>query len=378
MGQPTDGTAVEIEWRKDFDDHPAGGHASGQGTAAAIEGRCTNCWGRLVGRQDGDERWTGIECRLCGRSVEGDVAGSEMERMRREADGNLTKVCRGLAAKYREDAKFVFKILPDMDRNTAHVDKRIAAKIAAARRGGYLDRGSFPKGTAGYLYLQANTFMAGIESLPHEMSVIRYSDIDFEEPRISGVDVADDGSARVSAKTMGRFRQPSKHMLMERMGSVMMLGMISAFSCELALKAILITRQDEAKKNHDLLDLYKDLPEDSRTRLKADFAEIDSVLKDGRHTFGRWRYFEKNVDGKEMLAMVNTERAFALAKAARVIIDEGEIAGLTYKVNVNVKLGLDVDNGSTRHWAQYGLSVTSGEAAIPWDLLLTTGRGKRQ
>ena len=373
MGRTTDGTAVEVEWWKDFDDHPAGGHA----TAVAIKGRCTTCWGRLAGRQDGDERWTGIECRLCGRSVEGDIASSEMERMRREADGNLTKVCRGLAAQYREDAKFVFKILPDMDHNRAHVDKRIAAKITAARRKGWLDRVSFPKGTAGYLYLQASTFMAGIESLPYEMSVIRYSDFDFEELRISEIDMSDDGLARVSAKAMGTFRHPSKRILMERMGSVMMLGMISAFSCELALKALLITRQDEAKKTHDLLDLYKDLPEDSRTRLKADFAEIDSVLQDGRQTFDRWRYFEKNVGEKGMLAMVNTERAFALAKAARVIIDEGEISGLTYDFNIDFAQGVDLDN-STHHWEQYHLSVTGREAPIPWDLLLTTGRGKRQ
>ena len=170
---------------------------------------------------------------------------------------------------------------------------------------------------------------------------------------------------------MGRFRQPSKHMLMERMGSVMMLGMISAFSCELVLKAVLITRQDEAEKIHDLLDLYNDLPEDSRTRLKADFAEIDSVLEDGRQTFDQWRYFETNVGEKGMLAIVNTQRAFALAKAARVIIDEGEISGLTYDVNIDWEQVVEVDNGSTSHWEEYGLRVTGGEAAIPWDLLLT-------
>ena len=366
MGRTTDRRAVEIEWWTDFDDQPAGGHA----TAAAIKGRCTNCWGRLVGRQDGDERWTGIECRLCGRSVESDVAGSEMERMRREADGNLPQVCRGLAAQYREDAMFVLKILPELECNTAHVDKRIAAKIAAVPRKGWLNRVSVPKGTAGYLYLQASTFIAGRESLPREMSVIRDSDFDFEAPRISGVDVADDGSVRVSAKAMGRFRQPSDHMLMERMGSVMMLGMISAFSCELALKAVLITRQDEAKKTHDLLDLYKDLPEDSRTRLKADFAEIDSVLEDGRQTFDQLRYFQMNVGEKAMLAMVNTERALALAKAARVIIDEGEISGLTYEVDIDLEQVVEVDNGSTSHREEYGLRVTGGEAAIPWDLLL--------
>ena len=114
---------------------------------------------------------------------------------------------------------------------------------------------------------------------------------------------------------------------MERMGLLMMSGMNAAFACELGLKAILITRLDEARKTHDLLDLYNDLPEDSKTRLKADFAEIEGKLERARHTFGRWRYFETNVGEEGMQAMANTERAFALAKAARVIIDEGESRG---------------------------------------------------
>ena len=365
MELTTDGTAVQIEWWENFKDHPAGGPARGRVTAAAIKGRCTNCWGRLVGRQDGDGRWTGIDCRLCGRSIEGDAAGREMEEMRHEADRNLPRVCRSLAAKYREDANFVLKILPDMERNTAHVDKRIAEKIAAGRKSDWLSRLDFSEGTAGYLYLQASAFVAGIESLPREMSVVQYSDFDFGEPRIASVNVADDGSPRASAEAVGCFRQPSEQLLMERMGSVMMSGMTLAFACELALKAILITCQDEARATHDLMVLYEALPEDSKTRVKADFAGIEDVLEKGRHTFGRWRYFEKNVGKKAMLALVNTERAFALAKAARVIIDEGEIAGLTYEVNVDAELGFDVENGNSSHSVKYNLSVTGGEAAIP-------------
>ena len=293
---------------------------------------------------------------------------SEMERMRREAVANLPKVCRGLAAEYREDAKFVLKILSDMVRDKAHVDKRIAAKIGEKRRKKWMSRHDFPGGTAGYLYLQACTFLAGIESLPRLQSMIN-----FKESRISGVEVADDGSRHVSVRPR---RSPGPE-LMKRMGLIMMSGMTSAFACELVLKAILITRLDEARKTHDLLDLYNDLPEDSRRRLKADFAEIEDVLEQGRHTFGKWRYFETNVGEEAMLAMVNHQRARALSKAARVIVDEGEIEGLACKVDVNTVGNVETDEGDASYQEQVDLHVTGWEGSIPWDLLLETGWGKR-
>ncbi len=373
MGQTANETTVEIDSWVDFDDHPVG-----EASATAIKGRCTNCWGRLIGRQDKDGKWTSIECQICGISVKGEDASREMERMCREKDDNLPKVRQGLPAKYLEDAKFVLKILPHMDRDTAYYDKRVAEKMEEERNKKWLNRHDFPKGTAGYLYLQASAFMTGIESHPREMSVIRYSDYDFQEPHISDVDVADDDfEIRVSAKIADKFRQLPKQVLMQRMGLLMMAGMTAAFACELALKAILITRLDEARKAHDLLELYKDLPEDSKARLKADFAGIEDELKKGRHTFGRWRYFETNVGNEGILAMVNTERAFALAKAARVIIDEGAIAGLTYGVDIDFNSEFSVDSGDTSYLEQYVLEVTGVEATIPWDLLLKTGRGKQ-
>lgn len=374
MGQTTNEATVKIDWRVDFDDHIAG-----EAPAAAIKGRCTKCWGRLTGRLqlDGGGKWTSIECQRCAISVKGEEADHEMERIRCEVDNNLPKVRRGLPANYREDAKFVLKVLPDMERDKAYFNKRVAAKLAEGRKKNRLSRHDFSKGDAGYLYLQASAIIAGIESFPREMSVFRYSDYDFQEPRISGVDVAEDGSiVRVSTKTVGKPRQPSKHVLMQRMGLLMMSGMNAAFACELGLKAILITRLDEARKTHDLLDLYNDLPEDSKTRLKADFAEIEDELERARHTFGRWRYFETNVGKDGILALINIERVFALAKAARVIIDEGEIAGLAYEVDVNMDAEFRMDNGDTRYWEIYDLSVTGWEAPIPWDLLLATGQKK--
>ena len=89
------------------------------------------------------------------------------------------------------------------------------------------------------------------------------------------------------------------------------------------------------------------------------------MLKDERQTFDRWRYFGTNVGGEGMLAMVNTERAFSLAKAARVLIDEGEISGLAYEVNIDWESMVDVDHGSTSHREAYRLSVTGREEAIP-------------
>lgn len=356
-----------IAWWKDFDNH-----STYKAIGAMIVGRCTCCWGKLVGPRDEDGRWTSIKCRLCGRSVEGEDALSEMGKMCCEKVANLPKVCQGLAAEYREDAKFVLKIMPDMERNTEHVNKRIAAKIKAGRRPRWMSRHDFPGGTAGYLYFQAGIFLAGIESLPRVQSLIPYEDFKFEEPRI---EVVDDGSIHVLG--VGRFQQPPGPELLKRMGWVMMSGMTSAFACELVLKAILITRLDEAKKTHDLLDLYNDLPEDSRTRLKADFVEIEDVLEQGRHTFGEWRYFDTNTGEKVAQTMLDYQKAFKLAKAARVIFDEGEIAGLEGKVKVKVKGNVETDAGDESYQEQVNLHVISGECSIPWDLMQRDGWGKR-
>ena len=375
MDQKIDTVSVEIGWRVDFHDHRAGEEAS-----AEIKGRCTICWGRLVGQLAAKDRWTEIECRVCGKSVEGDDAVREMEKMCREMVENLPRARRGLAAKYREDAKFVLKVFPEMDRDTAYFDRRYNAKLAEGRKKKTISRHEFPKGTAGYLYLQACTFMAGTASLPYEKRVIQYPDYDFETHRISDIEVENNGSDfRVSAKAPHRNPQSAERVLMERMGLIMISGMTVAFACELALKAILITRQDEAKKTHDLLDLYEELPEDCKTRLMADFAEIEEMLEECRQIFGRWRYFEENVGGEAIQAMVNTERESLLAKTARVLIDEGAIAGLSYEVKVNrdAELKRKEEGDDVSYVEKYKLSITGTEAPIPWDLLLTQRSGNR-
>ncbi|MDE3257703.1 MAG: HEPN domain-containing protein [Gemmatimonadota bacterium] len=374
MDQKADTIAAEIKWSAEFDDQSAGEAAS-----AAIKGRCTKCWGRLFGQRDEEKRWTEIKCLSCERSVEGIDAVREAKKMWCEMDKNLPAVRLGLPANYRGDAKFVLKILPEMDRDTAYFDRRVKATVAKGRNRNTISRHDFPKGTPGYLYLQACTFMAGSGRLPYEKSVFQYSDYDFEVPHISGIEVVNHGSeVRVSAGAPHRNPQSAERVTTERMGMIMISGMTVAFACELALKAILITRLDEAKKTHDLYDLFVDLPEDCKARMKADFIEIEDVLKNGRHIFGRWRYFETDVGEMGMQALVNHERVSMLAKVARVLIDEGGIAGLSYEVDVNMEAEFKRDRADDESYVEeYDLNITGTEAPIPWDRLLTQRSAKR-
>ena len=153
---------------------------------------------------------------------------------------------------------------------------------------------------------------------------------------------------------------------MARMGTAVLGGMAAAFSCEVGMKAILMTRLDEAEKTHDLLTLYEALPPDSRARLEADFPEIGDFLKHNRGTFGRWRYFEQSVGEDGMAALVNTRRVRGLGKAARVIVDECVVVGLTFDAVV------DREAGSLSE--RISLRVHGGEAAIPWAEVLDSGR----
>ena len=182
--------------------------------------------------------------------------------------------------------------------------------------------------------------MSGVERLPRELSVAPVSDFD-------------------KYKNGHKTRE---YELMKRLGSTMTIAMMSAFACELAMKAIRLTRMDEARKSHDLWQLYRDLPPDSKARIEEDFPEVGSVLKSARHTFDKWRYFEANVGGRGMSAMIDTDRAFALAKAARVLLDEVEMMGLGYSVKVEATRKVTkIDDRQNVH-VKHHLSTTGTEA----------------
>ena len=129
------------------------------------------------------------------------------------------------------------------------------------------------------------------------------------------------------------------------MGANMMEAMMSAFACELAMKAICLTVKDEALKTHDLLALFNDLPKASIRRIKADYPGIDDLMMEERQRFESWRYFENKTEGKGMIAMINPVRAQALAKAARVILDEAEVMGLSGRISLKAKQDVRVSGG---------------------------------
>ena len=362
------------QWR-DFDDRELGDRSPGPARVVEISGRCVKCWGPVTGRKDVGDRWVRIECQLCGCSVEGEDASREARAMQGELEANLPRARVGHGLTYREEASFVLKVLPDMDRDTKTVNCRMAASMQAGQKRGRLSRREISPGTAGYLYAQARALLSGVENLSPGMSAIGLSDFEFGEPRIGGVEVSlADASVRVSAEVPASHRKRSDRELMARMGTAVLGGMAAAFSCEVGMKAILMTRLDEAKKTHDLVTLYEALPPDSRERLEADFPEIGEVLKHNRGTYGRWRYFEQGVGEDAVVALVNTARVRGLGKAARVMVDECVVVGLTFEVEIDTTFDVVVDEGARSLSERISLKLHGGEAAIPWAEILDSGR----
>ena len=355
---------VKIEWNWDFDDlwHEmksikAGDreYTLGEEGRFRLKGRCRRCWGGLIGKGGAEHTPTAIRCRVCGIQLEGDDAREEYQRMSEQNASNTFNMAFGFPPKYRDDATFVQKIFPHIDRQSKE-EFRQCIKVEASKgaKDGWLTRSKFPAGSAGFLFLQARALMSGVERLPRELSVARFPDFDMH----------DDGSATVylSKEELSEHSKTGEYELMKRLGSTMTIAMMSAFACELGIKAISLTLMDEARKSHDLWQLYRDLAADSRERIEQDFPEVGSVLKSARNTFDKWRYFEANVGGRGMSAMIDTDRAFALAKAARVLLDEAEMMGLGYSVKVEATRKVTkIDDRQNVH-VKHHLSTTGTEA----------------
>ena len=237
------------QWR-DFDDCELDDRSPGPARAVEISGRCVDCWGPVTGRKDADGRWIRIECQLCGCSVEGEDASREATAMQGEVEAKLPCARVGHGSKYREGATFVLKILPDMDRHMKTVNDRMAGSMQAGQKRGWLTRQEIRSGAAGYLYAQARALLSGVENLSRETSAIALSDFEFGEPRIAGVEAPlADASVRVSAEIPATHRKPSDRELMARMGTAVLGGMAAAFSCEVGMKAILMTRPGRSRED---------------------------------------------------------------------------------------------------------------------------------
>ena len=338
----------KIEWTQDFDDLwietksiQLGDQKNtlGKEGRVRLKGRCRSCWGGLIAKGGAESTPTAIRCRVCGILLEGDDAREEYQRMSDQNTWNILNMAVGFSLKYRAGATFVQKVFPHIGRQSRdEFHQRINTEASKGTKDGWLTRSQFPAGSAGFLFLQARALMSGVERLPRESSVARFKE------------------------SLSEHSKTREYELMKSLGSTMTIAMMSAFACELSMKALRLTLMGEARKSHDLWELYCDLPTDSRTRIEEDFPEVGSVIKSARYTFGKWRYFEANVGGRGMSAMIDTERAFALAKTARVLLDEAEIMGLGYSVTVEATQKITkIDNRKHVHVKHY-LSTKGTEA----------------
>ena len=71
-----------------------------------------------------------------------------------------------------------------------------------------------------------------------------------------------------------------------------------------------------------------------------------------------------------MVALVNTARVRGLGKAARVIVDECVVVGLTFEVDIYTTFKTAVDRGAGSLSERISLRLRGGEAAIPWAEIL--------
>ena len=288
--------------------------------SATFKGRCKSCWGRLIGRVDDNNEVTGIKCIVCGIKLENNEAQCEYNRMQDEGLRNLMNMGWGHPAKYGTSL-FVEKVFPRLGKFTnQELDQHVKGKSELGRKCNFLTRSDFPIGSPAYLFMQASLLVAGIEEIskPGERHIAAFIPDESMEKK----------------KYDPRYLE---HRLKRNMGTTMTEAMMSAFACELSIKAICLTRKDEAPKTHDLVKLYDFMPENSKRRITADYPNARSVLKRDRQKFGDWRYFETRIGKKAMLTMIDSERIRELGNVSRVLLDECEIVGLHYLVSGNVK-----------------------------------------
>ena len=341
MSEPS--TTTFVVWTQEFEFtlSPSGSQA-GKEAEVKIKGRCTACWGGLVLRGEKENGVvSGIECCVCKKKLVGEDAANAYHRARNEAIDNVWKMSLGFPPT-RETSPFVGKLFPHLPRQTEDdLRERIASKVEQRNPGEWLTRKDFPLGTAAYLYLQARLFVAAISDMyaSYDEAVVSFR----------------------KAKTSDDPRHDA-HALNRRLGSTMARGMMSAFACELAMKAVSLTVNDAARKTHDLLCLYDHLPKSSKQRLEFDFPDIRNVMRKGKHTFGEWRYFQSGKK-KALQAIIDSDLEQSLGKAARVFLDEAETVGL--RGGVDMKAQRDVtDHGDTKK-AHYKYRATMKGAENP-------------
>ena len=340
---------ITIEWGWDMDATTVSlGVIGGQPPFSEFDaaGRCKRCWGVLRGRTDPERAVTGIKCIVCGEILEGSDASVEAKRISGESVINALNMMVGRQPKYG-DGPFAQKVFPKLHRLS---EQELLDRVARSKSQygksprGKLTRHDFPAGSPGWFFLQARALLEGVSrNTDHE----RVSVADFSDYRVNA-----DGSVsfQIDAHALSQNPRHREQELFATAGLLLGNGMIAAFACELAMKAISLTCTDEASKSHDLLDLFEHLPRESRDRIEADFSTIRDVLTENRGTFGARRYFETDVGADAFRGMAGPQPSQSLAKAVRVILDEAEYVGVTGSLRVRAKRGVRV-TGDKREFA---------------------------
>ena len=327
-----------------------------------LKGRCTTCWAGIVMRSNPDHKCVEITCRGCGKSMVGQAAEQEHDRMWQEQGDHSIRLSGEIELAYDRKApgSFVWKIAPSLKRETESAFKaRIRKSSQTKAPSGYFGRGRFPLGSPGLLFLQAKILSDGLDSVPG-----------FHEGAIGGfphTEHNDDGSLSVYYTKEEFEGGPSyrEHRMMKMMGANMVASMSSAFACELAIKAMCLTCNCLSLKSHDLYDLYSELPDESRARVEFDYPELPDVLHEGRERFGDWRYFESVIGEPALLALTTPVLSRSLLKSARVLLDEGAALGLSGSVDMEARQGVRVIDENRIENYSYQLKVHGGESPSP-------------
>lgn len=131
---------------------------------------------------------------------------------------------------------------------------------------------------------------------------------------------------------------------------------------ELEMKAISLTCKDEVLKDHGLLNPYRDLPKECRRRIEVDYEEIEEIMEEGRQTFGKWRYFENNIGEEGMRGIIDLERTLGMAKAARIILDEAQMVGLSEGIKRKLNEDVTLKPGTRSYEQKINLMIEGREA----------------
>ena len=112
----------DFDGRRRFDDGRADNRRARPAHEVDLSRRGMDCWGLIAGKKEPAAGATASNAWSAAGSSTGGCHGTRGRRQ----DGRRRV---GRPANYRADARFVLKLLPDMDRDKAKVDQRIEASL---------------------------------------------------------------------------------------------------------------------------------------------------------------------------------------------------------------------------------------------------------